>query len=59
LASSNSNTPNFKNVNKNNFRLLSTSTAIGNANLAFSTFDDILGNSRATSSFIGAYEYLP
>ncbi|MES2863188.1 MAG: hypothetical protein V4666_03640 [Bacteroidota bacterium] len=58
-TSSNSNTPDFKNVNKNNFKLLDSSTAIGNANLAFSTFNDILGNSRATSSDIGAYEYLP
>ena len=54
-----SNTPDFKNVNKNNFRILSTSSVIGNANLSFSTFADILGNSRATSSDIGAYEYQP
>lgn len=58
-TSSTTNTPDFKNVNKNNFRLLSTSTAIGNANLSFSTFADIVGTSRATSSDIGAYEYLP
>lgn len=58
-TSSNSNTPDFKNISKNNFRILSTSSLIGNANLAFSTFADILGNSRATSSDIGAYEYLP
>jgi hypothetical protein len=58
-TSSNSNTPDFKNISKNNFRILSTSTAVGNANLSFSTFNDILGNSRATSSDIGAYEYLP
>ena len=58
-TSSNTSTPDFKKVAKNNFSLLSTSTAIGNANLAFSTFDDILGNSRAPSSDIGAYEYLP
>lgn len=58
-SNSSSNTPDFKNVNKNNFRILSTSTAIGNANLAFSTFDDILGKSRSSSSDIGAYEFLP
>jgi hypothetical protein len=58
-TNSSSNAPDFKNVNKNNLRILSTSKAIGNANLSFSTFADILGNSRATSSDIGAYEYLP
>jgi len=58
-TSSNSNTPDFKNVNKNNFRINENSICRNNANLTFSTFDDILGNSRATSSDIGAYEYLP
>jgi hypothetical protein len=58
-TSSITNKPDFKNANRNDFKLLSTSKAIGNANLAFSTFTDILGNSRATSSDIGAYEYLP
>ena len=58
-TNSGSNTPDFKNVNKNNFKILSTSSVIGNANLSFSTFNDILGKSRATSSDMGAYEYLP
>jgi hypothetical protein len=57
--SSNSFNPKFKNPDKNQFNLLIGSSVIGNANLSFSTFADITGNSRATSSDIGAYEYLP
>lgn len=61
LISNNSNSfnPKFKNTDKNKFNILLGSSVIGNANLSFSTFNDILGNSRATSSDIGAYEYLP
>lgn len=61
LISNSSNTldPKFKNPNKNQFNILQGSAVIGNANLAFSTFDDILGKSRLPSSDIGAYEYLP
>ncbi len=58
-TSSNSNTPDFKNVNKNNFRLLSTSTAIGNANFTFNVTEDIVGTLRTDPADIGAYEYLP
>ena len=57
--SSNSFNPKFKNTDKNKLNILLGSSVIGNANLSFSTFADILGNSRATSSDIGAYEYLP
>lgn len=57
--SSNSLNPKFKNTDKNKLNLLLGSSVIGNANISFSTFADILGNSRATSSDIGAYEYLP
>lgn len=61
LISNSTNTfnPKFKSPSKNQFNLLQGSAVIGNANLAFSTFDDILGKSRDTSSDIGAYEYLP
>ncbi len=57
--SSNSFNPKFKNPDKNQFKILENSAAIGNANLTFSTFNDILGNSRAPLADIGAYEYLP
>ncbi|WP_329806049.1 hypothetical protein [Flavobacterium facile] len=61
LISNNSNSfnPKFKNTDKNKLNILLGSSVIGNANLSFSNFADILGNSRATSSDIGAYEYLP
>jgi hypothetical protein len=61
MISNNSNSfnPKFKNTNKNKLNILLGSSVIGNANLSFSSFPDILGNSRATSSDIGAYEYLP
>jgi hypothetical protein len=58
-TTTNTNTPDFKNVNKNNFRLLSTSTAIGNANFAFNVLADIVGTTRTNPSDIGAYVYLP
>lgn len=53
------NIPYFKNTTKNNFGITENSICINNADNSFSTFVDILGNSRATSSDIGAYEYLP
>lgn len=53
------NKPEFVNTNKNNFKIGENSIARNNANVAFSTFNDILGNSRATSSDIGAYEFIP
>lgn len=53
------NKPEFVNTNKNNFKIGENSIARNNANITFSTFNDILGNSRATSSDIGAYEYIP
>ena len=53
------NIPYFKNVNKNNFGITESSICRNNGNTSFSTFEDILGNSRATSSDIGAYQYLP
>ena len=49
----------FKNVNKNNFGITESSICRNNGNTSFSTFEDILGNSRATASDIGAYQYLP
>ena len=58
-TNSSTNIPDFKNVNKNNLRIKANSICINNANNTFSTFADILGNSRATSSDIGAYEFLP
>lgn len=53
------NIPYFKNVNKNNFGITESSICRNNGNTSFSTFEDILGNSRATASDIGAYQYLP
>lgn len=53
------NKPEFVNTNKNNFKIGENSIARNNANNTFSTFADIIGTSRASSSDIGAYEYLP
>ena len=49
----------IRGVNKNNFGITESSICRNNGNTSFSTFEDILGNSRATSSDIGAYQYLP
>lgn len=53
------NKPDFIDEDKNILKIGENSIARNNANLTFSTFADILGNSRATFSDIGAYEYLP
>ena len=53
------NTPNFKDKNKNDFRLLVNSACINKANFAFNLPFDILGNPRTNPSDIGAYEYIP
>jgi Flp pilus assembly protein TadG len=52
--------PKFKNVNKNKLNILTGSGAIGNGNATFSTFNDILNNTRGTvTSDIGAYNFIP
>jgi len=58
-TNSTTNIPYFKNVTKNNFGITESSICIDNGNMNFSSFEDILGNSRASSSDIGAYQYLP
>ncbi|CAM4402487.1 hypothetical protein [Flavobacterium terrigena] len=57
--SSNTNSPKFKNSSKNKLNILLGSAAIGMGIFDPLVPDDILGNSRATSCDIGAYQYLP
>jgi hypothetical protein len=54
-----SNKPEFKDVNKNDFKLLLGSVAIGNANFSNSIFADIVNKPRTNPSDIGAYKFVP
>jgi hypothetical protein len=49
--------PLFKNPSKNKLSLLTGSAAIGTANFSNSNFPDILGQTRANPSDIGAYKF--
>jgi hypothetical protein len=50
--------PKFKNINRNFMNILAGSPAIGKGNPVFPALNDILNNSRASSSDIGAYNYI-
>ncbi|WP_430400894.1 hypothetical protein [Flavobacterium sp.] len=56
--SSTNNIPNFKNTDVNELIIGSASAAKGTANFTYSTFNDILGNSRTNPSDIGAYNFI-
>jgi len=51
------NRPIFKNPNRNQLQIGENSAARGTANSVFSTFDDILGNNRSSSTDMGAYNW--
>lgn len=53
----NSNLPDFKNPDNNELIIGEDSTAKGNANASYSTFNDILNNPRTGVTDIGAYNF--
>jgi len=59
IATNNTNNkPDFKNPDENDLIIGDNSAAKGNANFSYSTFNDILDNSRTNPSDIGAYNFI-
>lgn len=57
-TSSTTNNPDFKDGNNNELIIGDNSAAKGTANFSYSTFNDILNNSRTNPSDIGAYNFI-